>query len=87
MGSVYKILAKVVASRLRLVIGKVVGPYHHAFVAGRQILDVALIANECVNSCLKSNLPSVICKLNIENTYDHVSYDFLMTILKGWAFL
>jgi len=40
VGSVYKILAKVLASRLRLVVGKVVGRYHHAFVVGRQILDV-----------------------------------------------
>ena len=30
VGSVYQILAKVLASRLRLVIGKVVGPYQHA---------------------------------------------------------
>ena len=35
VGSVYKILAKVLASKLRIVIGKVVGPYQHAFIAGR----------------------------------------------------
>jgi len=35
VGSVYKILAKVLTSRLRLVIGKVVGLYQHAFVVGR----------------------------------------------------
>jgi len=33
VGSVYKILAKVLASRLSIVIGKVVGPYQHAFIA------------------------------------------------------
>ena len=59
----FKILAKVLASRLRLVIGKVVGPYQHLFVAGRHILDAALVANECVDACLKSNLPIIICKL------------------------
>ena len=40
VGSVYKILAKVLTSRLRSVIGKVGGPYQHAFVAGRQILEL-----------------------------------------------
>jgi len=45
VGSVYKILAKVLASRMRMVFGKVIGPYQHAFIACHQILDVALIAN------------------------------------------
>ena len=86
VGSVYKILAKVLASRLRLVIGKIVGPYQHAFVAGCQILDAALVANECVDACLKSNLPSLICKLDIEKAYDRVSWGFLMTILERMGF-
>jgi len=43
---VYKILAEVLAFTLRIIIGKVVGPYHYAFIAGHQILDSALIANE-----------------------------------------
>ena len=49
----YKILPKVLASRLRKVVGKVVGPNQHAFIPGRQILDAALITNECLDSCIK----------------------------------
>ena len=46
LGGLYKLLAKVLANRLKRVIGKVVSSDQNAFVMGRQILDASLIANE-----------------------------------------
>ena len=48
LGGLYKLLAKVLANRLKKVIGKVVSPDQNVFVMGRQILDVSLIANEVI---------------------------------------
>jgi len=73
VGSVYKILAKVLASGLRGVVDKVVGPSQHAFVYGRQIMDASLIANECIDHYLRTNHLRILCKLDIEKAYDHVS--------------
>ncbi|RVX01086.1 Transposon TX1 uncharacterized 149 kDa protein [Vitis vinifera] len=46
LGGLYKLLAKVLANRLKKVIGKVVSSDQNAFIKGRQILDASLIANE-----------------------------------------
>ncbi|RVX18327.1 putative ribonuclease H protein [Vitis vinifera] len=46
LGGLYKLLAKVLANRLKIVVGKVVSNSQNAFVRGRQILHASLIANE-----------------------------------------
>ncbi|RVW43483.1 hypothetical protein CK203_095333 [Vitis vinifera] len=46
LGGLYKLLAKVLANRIKKVIGKVISPDQNAFIKGRQILDGSLIANE-----------------------------------------
>jgi len=85
VGSVNKILTKILASRLRKVIGKSVGPRSHAFIKGHQILDASLIVNECINSYLKLKQPGVLSKLNIE-AFDHGTWDFLIVILEKMGF-
>jgi hypothetical protein len=86
VGGMYKIIAKLLANRLGVVLGKIVSPSKNAFVKGRQILDSVLIANECLDCRLKSNTPGVICKLDLEKAYDHVNWDFLSYLLRRCGF-
>ncbi|RVW50996.1 hypothetical protein CK203_107101 [Vitis vinifera] len=55
VGGLYKLLAKVLANRLKKVVGKVVSSSQNAFVKSRQILDASLIANEAIDLVSKGN--------------------------------
>lgn len=86
VGSVYKIIYKIMALRLREVLPYLIGETQSTFVAGRQILDGALIANEIISWAKKSNKEAVLLKHDFQKSYDTINWNFIDHILDIMGF-
>ncbi|XP_026419474.1 uncharacterized protein LOC113315410 [Papaver somniferum] len=79
-------ISKVLAEILKYDLPCIISDQQYAFIKQRQILDCALLANECIDSRIKSGIPGVICKIDFEKAFSHVSWDFNDDVLAKMGF-
>lgn len=79
--SIYKVLAKVLAERLKRVLPSTISINQSAFIEGRSILDPILIANESVEDYKARKKSGWLLKLDFEKAFDKVDWDFLEEVL------
>ncbi|GKV12840.1 hypothetical protein SLEP1_g23934 [Rubroshorea leprosula] len=77
IGVIYKILAKILANRLKKVLDELIGEQQMAFISGRQLMDGVVIANELVDEAKKRKKSTFMFKIDFEKAYDKVSWSFL----------
>nr|GEU71371.1 RNA-directed DNA polymerase, eukaryota, reverse transcriptase zinc-binding domain protein [Tanacetum cinerariifolium] len=86
IGSVYKIIAKILANRLCVVLPYLISDVQSAFIANSQILDRPFILNELLSLCKFKKLNGMILKVEIEKAFDSVKWDYLDETLKAFGF-
>jgi len=86
VGAVYKIIAKLLAERLKKVLPSVVDESQSAFLKGRGIIDSVLMANEVVEDIRRRGRSGLCLKVDFEKAYDSVRWEFLYDMLQRMGF-
>jgi hypothetical protein len=86
LGSLYKLVAKVLAGRLASVMDKLISFNQSAFIKGRQLVDGVVAVNEIIDVARKSRKECLIFKVDFEKAYDSVSWSFLDYMMRRLGF-
>ena len=84
--SIYLIIAKVLANRLRLVLPAIISPYQSAFLPGRQMSDVIVMAEGIVAAWRRDSTPGFLWKVDFSKAYDSIDWQFLWNVLRCRSF-
>ena len=86
VGVLYKIIAKLLACRIKKVLPSVIDESQSAFLKERGMLDSVLLANEVLEDLKRRGKRGVCLKVDYEKAYDSVRWDFLYDMLSALGF-
>ncbi|KAL4298113.1 hypothetical protein GQ457_12G008760 [Hibiscus cannabinus] len=86
VGSIYKLLSKILTNRLKSVSEDLIGETQFAFCPGKQILDCSLISNELIDYTRKRGLQGIVFKADFRKAYDTVDWNFLLFTTRKMGF-
>lgn len=86
LGSLYKILSKVLAKRLAGVMNSIISSSQSAFIKGRNLVDGVLVVNEIVDFAKRAKRQCLILKVDFEKAYDSMDWSFLVYMMTRFGF-
>lgn len=82
----YKIVARLVADRVKKVIGSVIGEQQVCAVPGRRISDNLVLLRDVIHYAQSNNMVCLLESVDLEKAYDRVSHQFLFQVLEVLGF-
>lgn len=85
---IYKIVMKIIATRLKHVLNSIIHPSQAAFIPSRSILDNGIINHEvmCYLNAQKGRNGFIAIKVDMAKAYDRVEWNVLQTIMEAHDF-
>lgn len=81
-----KIMAKILANRLKKILPKVTDYSQSAFIFGRNLLDNVLVTNEIIDELRHKKKSEVLMKVDFEKVYYTVRQEYIKYMLERLGF-
>jgi len=82
----YKIISKIIATRLKPFLLILISPNQGGFAEKRQMIDNILIVQEAIHSSNERKERGMVIKLDMENAFDRLRHSFLFAVLARFGF-
>jgi hypothetical protein len=83
---IYKLLTKIIATRLKPILPFLISPEQSGYVEGRQIMDSVILAHEVIHSLHSTKTPGMLLKLDLSKAFDKLSWNYLRSSLLAFGF-
>eukprot|EP00253_Pinus_taeda_P023736 PITA_23736 len=84
--SLYKIIAKVIAVRLKPILSKCISSEQFGFLDDRQIHEATGVAQETIHSVRQTIKKGAVIKIDLSKAYDRISWTYLRMLLTHIGF-
>jgi hypothetical protein len=83
---IYKLLTKIIVTRLKPILSFLISPEQSGYVEGRQIMDSVILAHEVIHSLHSTKTQGMLLKLDLSKAFDKLSWSYLRSSLLAFGF-
>ncbi|XP_020258784.1 uncharacterized protein LOC109835211 [Asparagus officinalis] len=83
---IYKIITKILANRLKMVIGELISKNQHAFLQGRHIGECSLLAHELLRDFNRNHGKRACFKIDLHKAFDSINREFVYYVMHCMGF-